>query len=109
MEDEKMREKGPFLLREETHQLLFYLHWILLRGQPQAPGQPSNVGVDRDSFIRIKGVSQDDIGRLAADSGQLSQLFHRAGYFTPVVRHQRLGHADEAYCTALEPPVAERL
>ena len=70
MEDEKVRQKGPFLLREETHQLLLYFHRILLRAQPQQPGQPSNVGVDRDSFIQVERVSQDHVRGLAADPRQ---------------------------------------
>src|SRR5215510_2765778 len=48
------------------------------------------MGIDDDAFIDAKGIAQDNIGRLAANSGERGKGFQRAGN-GPLVLGDKLG------------------
>ena len=49
---------------------LFNFQRIGILRQTEASGNPGDVSIDDDSFVDVKGVAQNNIGRLAADSGK---------------------------------------
>src|SRR4029077_8358237 len=67
--DESMGENGPFLLRNEFHEVLLDLHRIRMRGESQASGDACDVSVDHDAHRQIEGVAENDVRRLAAHAG----------------------------------------
>src|SRR5689334_20906573 len=66
VEDEQVGEKGPVFLGDDGHQVLFDFDRVLLLGQAQSPGKAGDMGVDDDAYVDVKGVAEDDVGRLAA-------------------------------------------
>ena len=79
--DHPMRHLRPVLAREYLHEIALDLHRVGLRRPPEAPGQPTQVGVDGDAG-NTEGVPQHDVGRLAADSGKGHQIRQPRGNLT---------------------------
>ncbi|CAG6397921.1 hypothetical protein SCOCK_60254 [Actinacidiphila cocklensis] len=93
VEDDAMRQHRPLRLREEPRDVLLDLLRVLGGGPAEAPGQPSEVGVHGDPRY-AEGVAEDNVGRLAADAGQLDQVFEAAGDLAAEVVAQRRGQAE---------------
>ena len=73
MPDEKARKMGPLPLRNDLDQVEFNLHRVLIFCQTDPLAQSLDMGIDNDSRDS-KGIPQDDIGRLSANSGEGHQL-----------------------------------
>ncbi len=64
---------GPFLLRNDLHQVEFNLHRVLVLCQPDPLAHSLDMGI-HDDPRDSKGIAQDDIGRLPSNSGEGHQL-----------------------------------
>ena len=80
-----MAEVGAFFRGQDGAQLTFYLFRFFTLRQPQPAAYADAVGItDYAARFFIK-ISQEQIGCLSADTGQLQKLFHSAGDFTVVL------------------------
>jgi hypothetical protein len=68
VENQSVVEKGPALLREQGLEITFHLVGIVMPGELQPPGEPADMGVDRDARP-AEGIAGDDVCRLAAHAG----------------------------------------
>jgi len=102
--DEQVGEHRPDPAREELHQVLLDLDWRDLLREPHPTGQSLDVRVDDHAFVDPKGVAQDDVGGLAADSGKSGEFFHVAGEFTVMLVKEGVGHADQVAGLVAEKP-----
>ena len=85
----------PALLGHQGHQVELNLYRVLLAREPQALGDPADVGVHHDARD-AEGVAQDDVGRLAADPRQFYQVIQGSRHLAAELRHQGLADGLEA-------------
>ena len=85
-----MGEVDPLLLRQQSHEVLFDLLGIVVRGEAQAATEPADVGVDHDASRQAEGGSQHDVGGLASHAGQGVQGVQVLGDFADMVIEQGL-------------------
>src|SRR5687768_9063168 len=76
VKDENVRDVRPILTRKERHQLLLDFDRVLLRSQAKSHAEPSHMGIDDDSFTSSECVSENYVGGLPSDTGELDQLLH---------------------------------
>jgi hypothetical protein len=70
MPDEPMAQQSPLIAREQLHEVVLNFQRIGILRQTEASGNPGDVSIDDYSFVDVKGVAQDNIGRFTADSGK---------------------------------------
>ena len=58
-------------LRHELHQVGFDLHRVVVRGEAEPAAEPADVRVDHHAGRFAEGDAEHDVGRLAADAGEL--------------------------------------
>jgi len=80
-----MAEQGPLFLRNQREQSLFDFFRRGFTGQTQALCQARHMGVDDDAAVDIERVSQDHVGRLAADAAKLRQIVHGPRHFALIL------------------------
>ena len=95
VEDQEVGEDGPVFLRHYLHEILFDLHGISTLREAEPVRDAADVGVDDDAFVHAEGVAKNDVGRLAADSGQRHELPHGARNLSGVLLHEGAGHAPQ--------------
>ena len=94
MNNQPVRETGPFFRRQNLAQIALDLGRILLARQTQAARQPPAMGIDGYTG-NTESVAAYDICGLAADAGERRQLFHRRWNFAVELFDQLLGAAFE--------------
>jgi hypothetical protein len=75
-----MAEERPEFSGRHRHQLNLDLLGIRLTRKAQSLGESRHVRVHHHALIHAKGVSEDDIGRFAADSVEAHKFIHRPGH-----------------------------
>ena len=60
------------------------------------------MGIDHDSFIFRKSVTENDVRRLSADARQRAQFLHRSGNFSVVFGGDSLARAEDTFGFASE-------
>ena len=76
VQDQPPRERVPFEIGENLHQVAFHLDGIGLVRESQAVRHALHVRVDDHTDMRAERVAEDDVGRLASDAGQREELLH---------------------------------
>ena len=89
--DEPVTEIFPRLPGKQIHEVTLDLYRVVMPGEPEAPGEPSDVGVHDHALVESEGIAENYVGRLASDTGQLRKLFETAWDFTAVPLQQDLG------------------
>ena len=78
--DESMAENCPLFAREQGADSMFGFDWVFgdVPGHPvESAHESGKVRIHGQSW-NIKGIAEDDVGRLAADSAQRHQFFESA-------------------------------
>lgn len=85
-----MAEITAFLRRENDPELPFHLFWVLALGQAQPPADSNAVGVaDHTAWCTVE-VTQQKVGGLAANTGELQQFIHGARHLAAVFLQKHL-------------------
>ena len=92
MVNETVRKLNPLGRRQEFLQVALDLHGIGLLRQTQQAGDPPDMGVDDNPTGNAKGGAQQDVGRLAADSGEFDQLVKSTGDLAVMLLHELTRH-----------------
>ncbi len=79
VEDQLVREEGPFGLGDEFHEVLFDFDGIGVFGEVEAEGEAGDVGIDDDADVLVEGVAEDDVGGFSADAAELGEFVHGVG------------------------------
>ena len=79
-----MAEEGPGIAGEELDQVLLDADGVAEFCESQALGETAHMGVDDDTFVFVKGISEDDIGRLASRAGECGERFEGGWHFAAV-------------------------
>ena len=87
VKDQPVAHECPFFTRNEGRQVGLDLDRIFFGGEPHATRQSADVGVNGDARDPER-VAENDVRRLAPDSGQLDQELEFAGHFTLVILHE---------------------
>src|SRR2546425_8870021 len=77
--DDLMREENPLLSRNDLHQVLLDLLWIVVLRQFQSSRDAMDVGVHDQTFGLAEPGAQDDVGGFAGHSWQREQVIHVLG------------------------------
>lgn len=77
VEDHAVAEEGPLIGGDEGHEVAFDLDGVVVDGEAEALAEAANVGVDGDAG-GVEGVAEDDVGGLAAHSGEGDEFVHGA-------------------------------
>lgn len=81
MPDQGVADIGPILPWENLHEVLLDFDGVLVvarpPGQVQTVGKPPDVRVDHEAFVLLEPSSEDHVGRLSSDAGQLQEFVHR--------------------------------
>jgi len=93
-------------LGDDFFKLLFDRVDILARREAGAVADAEDVGVDRERLLAERGV-ENDVGGLAADSGQRLQRVAGARDFAAIVADQRFAQRDDVLRLGVEQ--ADRL
>jgi hypothetical protein len=93
MPDEPVAKITPAITRKEIHEIVFNLDGIFLCRETEPEGEASNMGINNHSLMDLKDVSKDNIGGLAANSWECSQLLHRMRDVARVVHEKSCPHA----------------
>src|SRR5438093_9517509 len=91
---QEVGRQGPLPPGQDVDQLVVDLVGILGAREPQTLGDAEDVGVHGDRLL-VEGVTEDDVGRLEADTRQRRQLVPRPRHRAAVALDQRPRHADE--------------
>ena len=89
----------------EFEQPCFNRGHILARRDAGTVGDAKDMRVDRDRGL-TEGDVQDDVGRLAADAGQLLERFACRRDLAAVVFEQQLAGGQNVFCLGAEKPDA---
>ena len=73
MPDEPMAEQSPLITREQPHEVLLDFCRVAVLRETKSSGNACHVSIDDYSFVNAKGIAQDNIRRLAADSRKRGQ------------------------------------
>src|SRR5262249_39441996 len=84
VEDHAVAEHRPLFRRDQFHQVALDFFGVRMFGEAHAAAEAENVRVHGDAGD-AEGVAEDDVGGLAADSGQRDKLVHGAWDFTGVL------------------------
>jgi hypothetical protein len=104
VEDQYIAHLQPAVTRVDPHQRPLDLDRVVLQGQPQPPGHPPHVGVDRDPVSPAEGVGRHHGGGLSTDAVQRDQLVERRRHLAAVARDDgRTGLLDRPRLVAEEP------
>jgi len=68
MLDQSMTEIRPLLLREQRHQILLDLDWVIVLGQTQPARQAMHVRINDHTFVLAEPRAQDHVGRLPGNA-----------------------------------------
>src|ERR1051326_6323621 len=98
MPDEPVTQHRPLVLWHKFHQLYFNFLRVLLACQTQSLGQSSDMRVHHYTYVDVESVTQNYIGRLAADTAQLGQFFHCPGHLAPVPFQHGPATLLDAFC-----------
>ena len=93
MPDQPVGEECPLIPVAELHEILLDLHGIIICCEAESQGEAADMSVDNDPFVDAESVSQDDIGGLAARSGNGGKFLHGGGNFSIVAFHKCSSHA----------------
>jgi len=75
--DQPVGELDPFRLRNDLHEILFYLFGRIGARQTQPVRQPENVRVHHNAGGNSIGGAQNHVRRLAGHSRQRQEFLHR--------------------------------
>src|SRR5688500_2986606 len=70
MPNQQMAEQRPKLARSQFYQVLFNFDRVVFRGQTEPFGQAHHMRINYDPFIDVEGIAQNNIRRLATNSGK---------------------------------------
>src|SRR5436853_6905707 len=91
---QEVGRQRPLPPGEHIDELVMDLVGVLGAREPEALGDPEDVGVHGDRRL-VEGVTEDDIGRLEADARQRGQRLPCPRLRAPVALAERPCHADE--------------
>lgn len=94
MQDEAVRGAGPTLRREQRTELCLDLDRVFAFGETDAIGDAQHVSVHRKPG-NAERVSEDDVRRLASDTGQRRQRVHVRRHLPAVLLDQCGRHPDQ--------------
>ncbi len=105
VEHHPMAEVVGLLRRQDLAQLLLHLGRVLCAvGEAQPAGDADAVGVCHHHAGGAVHIPQNQVGRLAAHSGQAQQILHGVGHPAAVLAEQHLGA--QHHVTAFRPEKA---
>ena len=99
-----MVDRTPAFLGEKFEQILFDLVRVGLAGQPEAKADALDMGVHGNARVHPEGIGQDDVGRLAGDTGQGQHLLHSARHLTVEFRHDAQCRRMQVFGLVAEKP-----
>ena len=91
-----VRKVDPLAPRQLGDQVALDLHRVGVPGHAQPLAQPTDVRVDHDARREAEGRAQHDVGRLAADAGQLDERVQVARHLAVMLFDQLLAAAGNA-------------
>jgi hypothetical protein len=97
VEDEPVGEVGPGGAGEELDEVFLDADGVGEFGEGEALGETADMGVDDDAFVFIEGVSEDDIGGFASDTGKDGEGFEGVGDFAAVLGEEFGGHGADVF------------
>jgi hypothetical protein len=105
MVDQQVRPQRPLVLRHDAHEVLLDLHRVDgVVGQVEPVADARHVRVDGDADVLVVRVAEHDVGRLAADAGELGELVHRGRHLAAVPLGEGRPHRPQAFgLVAVEP------
>src|SRR5262249_50931465 len=103
VQDHPQREASALLPRDEHVQVALRLYRVRLARELEAPGQPADVGVDREAG-QVEADRAHDVARLAADARQLDEVLQLRGNLAVEVLFDGASHADQAARLRAEEP-----
>jgi len=101
MQDQQVMRVLEKFLRSRAGKFVLYLYYVFAGRQPGAVRNPKNMGVHGDGGLPECRI-QNDIGGLAADTGQGFQCGPLRGYFAVVVIEQVLAKPHDMTGLAVE-------
>ncbi len=84
MPDQPVAEQGPLTLWDEVHEIGLDPCGILGGGESQPLRKAADVGVNHDTNIDSKGITENHVCGLAPDSWQFRQGLDRRWHLAPI-------------------------
>lgn len=89
--NEPVAEIFPGLPGKQIHEVALDFDRVIIPGEPETPGESSDVGIHDHALVEAEGIPENYVGRLASDTGQLCEFFETAWDFAAVPLQQDLG------------------
>ncbi len=97
VEDEPVAEQRPGAAGKELDQVPLDADGVAEFCEAEALGETAHVGVDDDAFVFVKGISEDNIGRLASRAGECGDGFEGGWHFATVSGQEGGAHGTDVF------------
>jgi hypothetical protein len=92
VEDEEVREEGPFSFGHYSQEVALYLFGVALARQTEPARDTPDVGVHDHALVDAEGVAEDHVGGLAAYAGEPDELGHGTRNLSSMVLNEYASH-----------------